>query len=268
MSSAFFFISKIAWFLAKPLHSLLFCLLAWLGCRRLGWRRPAGFFLAVLLLYGGAILLTPLPEMSLRALENRFPVPQVVAEGIAGIIVLGGATSDGAVAAARGQPGLGSAAERLTTAMALHRAMPDLPFVVSGFSGRLNPRGWNEAEITARFFEQQGLDLAGVRFEAESRNTAENARLTAGMVAGQGGVKPWLLITSAAHLPRAVGSFRAAGLQVLPYPVDYRTEPDHLLWPRDISSSLSLAAGALHEWLGLLVYYVSGKTEALFPAPQ
>jgi uncharacterized SAM-binding protein YcdF (DUF218 family) len=268
MSSAFFFISKIVWFLAKPLHSLVFCLLAWLGCRRLGWRRLAGVFLAVLLLYGGAILLTPLPELSLRALENRFPVPEVAADDIAGIIVLGGATADGAVAAARGQPALNGAAERLTTAMALHRAMPGLPLVVSGFSGRLNPRGWNEAEITARLFEQQGIDPAGVRFEAESRNTAENARLTGEMVAGQGAAKPWLLVTSAAHVPRAVASFRAEGLKVLPYPVDYRTEPANLLWPRDLSASLSLAAIALHEWLGLLVYYLSGKTAALFPAPD
>lgn len=266
MSSAFFFISKIAWFLLKPLHSLIFLLLAWLACRGLGWRLPARGFLAVLLLYGGAILLTPLPELSLRTLENRFPVPTVAAGDIAGIIVLGGATSDGAVAAARGQPSLNGAAERLTTAMALHRAMPALPFVVSGFSGRLNPRGWNEAEITARLFEQQGIDLAGVRFEAESRNTAENARLTREMV-GEGAAKPWLLITSAAHMPRAVAAFRAEGLEVLAYPVDYGTEPANLQWPRDISSSLSLAASALHEWLGLLAYYVSGKTEALFPAP-
>lgn len=267
MSSAFFFISKIVWFLVKPLHSLIFLLLAWLGCRGFGWRRPARFFLALLLLYGGAILLTPLPELSLRALENRFPVPQVAAADIAGIVVLGGATSDGAVAAARGQPTLNGAAERLTTALALHRAMPGKPFVVSGFSGRLNPRGWNEAEITARLFEQQGVDPAGVRFEDESRNTAQNARLTRELV-GAGAARPWLLITSAAHMPRAVASFRAQGLAVLAYPVDYRTEPANLQWPRDISDSLGLAAIALHEWLGLLVYYVSGQTAALFPAPQ
>jgi len=266
MSSAFFFISKIAWFLAKPLHSLLFCLLAWLGCRRLGWRLPARFFLAVLLLYGGAILLTPLPELSLRALENRFAVPPVAAGDIAGIIVLGGATSDGAGAAARGQPGLNDAAERLTTALALHRAMPDLPLVVSGFSGRLNPRGWNEAEITGRLFEQQGLDPAGVRFEAESRNTAENARLTAAMVGAAD--RPWLLITSAWHLPRAVAAFRAENLAVLPYPVDYRTAPAQLVWPRDIGGSLGLAGIALHEWLGMLVYWLSGDGAELFAAPH
>src|SRR3546814_14992278 len=60
-----------------------------------------------------------------------------------------------------------------------------------------------------------------VRFEAQSRNTAENARLTAALV-GQGDGRPWLLVTSAWHMPRAVASFRAAGLEVLAYPVDFR----------------------------------------------
>src|SRR3546814_17478660 len=80
------------------------CLLAWLGCRRLGWRRLSGLFLAVLLLYGGTILLPPLPELAVRSLENRFPVPAVAAEAVAGIVVLGGSTDAGAVPAARGQP--------------------------------------------------------------------------------------------------------------------------------------------------------------------
>lgn len=96
---------------------MLFCLLAWWGSRRLGWSGVARLFLTVLMLYGGAIFATPLPELAVRSLENRFPVPQVTTDSIAGIIVLGGASADGAVAAARGQPGLNSSAERLTTSM-------------------------------------------------------------------------------------------------------------------------------------------------------
>ncbi|MGD1878241.1 MAG: YdcF family protein [Kiloniellaceae bacterium] len=266
MATAFFFLSKVIWFFVQPLNSLLFLLLAWLASRRLGWRRLAGLCLAVLLLYGGGILLTPLPEAALRILENRFPVPAELPADIAGIIVLGGASDSGAVSKARNQPGLNSAAERLTTAMALHRSLPDKPLIVSGFSGALNPRGWNEAEITERFFVQQGLDMTQVRFEDKSRNTAENARLTAAMV-GDGG-RPWLLITSARHMPRSVASFRAAGLAVLPYPVDYHTEPAQLVWPRDTGSSLGLAAMALHEWLGLLAYYLSGSSAEILPAPR
>lgn len=267
MGTTFFFLSKIVWLLVKPLNSLVFCLLAWLGSRRLGWRRLSHLFLAVLLLYGGAILLTPLPELALRSLENRFPVPPLHPEALAGIIVLGGATGDGAVAAARGQPLLNGNAERLTTAMALHRRMPGKVLIVSGFSGRLDPRGWSEPEITRRLFEQQGIDLAGVRFEDRSRNTAENARFTAALV-GQAGEGRWLLVTSASHMPRAVAVFRAAGLDVLPYPVDFSTEPDNLIWPRDLGASLDLAGAALHEWLGLLAYYVTGKSDELFPAPR
>lgn len=267
MATAFFFVSKIGWFLVKPLNALLLCLLIWLAARRLRWRRLAGLALGVLLLYGGAILLTPLPELAVRTLEDRFPVPEIAEQDIAGIIVLGGATGDGAVAAARGQPLLDGAAERLTTAMALHRLMPDKPFVVSGFSGRLNPRGWNEAEITARLFEQQGIDPASVRFEAQSRTTAENARRTAALV-GEEERRPWLLITSASHMPRAVGSFRAQGLEVIAFPVDFRTEPSGLRWPREPGDSLSVATMALHEWLGLLAYWVAGSSEELFPAPR
>src|SRR5690606_20445467 len=105
------------------------------------------------------------------------------------------------------------------------------------------------------------------RFEGASRNTAENARLTAAML-GAGQALPWLLVTSASHMPRAVASFRAAGLEVLPYPVDFRTEPARLAWPRQPSASLDLAGVALHEWLGLVAYYLAGHSEELFPAPR
>jgi len=265
MSTVFFFVSKIAWALLKPLHSLLFLLVGWRLSRRLGWPRLARFFLVVLVIYGSLILATPLPELALRSLENRFPQPQLSAGNLAGIIVLGGATDDGVVAEDRRQPGLSSAAERLTSAVALRRALPELPMIVSGFSARLRPRGWNEAEITRLFFEQQGMDLSQVRFEAQSRNTAENARRTAEMV-GEA-ERPWLLITSAWHMPRAVASFRAGGLTVLAYPVDYRTSSQGLVWPRGIGSSLDMAGIALREWLGLLVYYLTGRGAALFPAP-
>lgn len=264
MDMGFFLVSKIAWFLLKPVHSMLFLALAWLLLRRLGWRvlaRSCGLVLAV---YTAVILLTPLPEWSVRLLENRFANADP-GTSVAGIIVLGGSTDNGRVAAARGQPVLNGSVERLTTAMALHRAMPERPLIVSGFSGRLVPSGLNEAEITRLFFQQQGLPLAQVRFEDRSRNTAENARFTAELAAED--ERPWLLITSASHMPRAVASFRAAGVSVLAHPVDFRTEPDNLVWPREPGSSISFAGIALYEWLGLLAYYATGRSSELLPSP-
>lgn len=266
MATVFFFISKIAWALLKPLNSLLILAVVWQGLRWLDWRRASRLCLGLLVVYGGLILATPLPELAVRSLENRFPQPQVEADAIAGIIVLGGATDDGVVAEARGQVGLNDAAERLTTAVALHRRFAALPMIVSGFSARLRPRGWNEAEITRLFFEQQGVDMARVSFEAQSRNTAENAQLTARMIGAAD--LPWLLVTSATHMPRAVASFGAQGLPVLPYPVDFKTVPDSVTWPAGIGTSLGFASIGLREWLGLLVYYVTGRGAELFPAPN
>ena len=108
--------------------------------------------------------------------------------------------------------------------------------------------------------------MAQVRFEDKSRNTAQNARFSAALTKDDD--RPWLLITSASHMPRAVASFRAAGVSVLAYPVDFRTEPDHLSWPRQPASSIGFAGTAVHEWLGLLVYYVTGRSSELLPAPE
>src|SRR3546814_16643089 len=134
---------------------------------------------------------------------------------------------------------------------------------------------WSSDVCSSDLFEEQGIDLARVRFEAASRNMAENARLTAalldeefGAAAGAEEAQPWLLVTSAWHMPRAVASFRAAGLAVLPYPVDFRTEPARLTWPREPGAPLGLAGIALHEWLGMVAYHLACHSEALFPAQR
>jgi uncharacterized SAM-binding protein YcdF (DUF218 family) len=76
------------------------------------------------------------------------------------------------------------------------------------------------------------------------------------------------LITSAVHMPRAVGSFRMAGWTIIPYPVDYNLMPENKFRFRfNLQSGLSSAAWGIHEWLGLLMYRLTGRTDALFPAP-
>ena len=69
----------------------------------------------------------------------------------------------------------------------------------------------------------------------------------------------WLLLTSASHMPRALATFRKAGWNVTPYPVDFRAGT-HTPW-----TQYSLAEGAkkwhlaLHELAGLLAYRLAGR---------
>ncbi len=77
----------------------------------------------------------------------------------------------------------------------------------------------------------------------------------------------WLLVTSAVHMPRSVGSFRAAGWPVLAWPTGYHGRTGLLPWSHPIGEKLALLDVAAHEWTGLLTYWATGKSSALFPSP-
>ena len=94
-------------------------------------------------------------------------------------------------------------------------------------------------------------------YEAGSRNTYENAYYSS-LIPGVDVQQPWLLLTSAFHMPRSMGVFEKIGWNVTPYPVDYRTTSD-LSWH---DFSLHFGPGewelALHELLGYYVYKMAG----------
>jgi uncharacterized SAM-binding protein YcdF (DUF218 family) len=104
--------------------------------------------------------------------------------------------------------------------------------------------------------------------EWKSRNTAENVAFTKQLVTPKAGER-WILVTSAMHIPRAVGVFQTAGFAVEAYPVDYQTTGSKGPW----TLSGSLMDGirktdlAVHEWIGLLVYWMAGRMSVLFPGP-
>lgn len=183
---------------------------------------------AVRMLWGGLAVLgllgfEALPHALLRPLENRYPVPapEVIGRHV-GVIVLGGATQHPGIYQAHGQVPLGEAAERMTVPVGLMRQHPKLQLVFSGGEGRLLATGVSEAELARAFYEEQGMDMRRVILESGSRTTRENASQVAALLGGHC-KQPWLLVTSAWHMPRSVPEFEAVGCQVTPYPVDFRT---------------------------------------------
>lgn len=251
-----FVLSKLMSAITQPMFWLaLWWALALLMLQR--WRR-----LAAAMLWGGLVLLGLLgfeagPHALLRTLENRYPVPTAEAVGRhAGVIVLGGATEHPDIYQAHGQVPLGSAAERMTVPVGLMRQHPQLQLVFSGGEGRLLATGVTEAELAKAFYQQQGVDMGRVVLEGGSRTTRENAIQVAALL-GERCKQPWLLVTSAWHMPRSVPEFEAVGCQVTPYPVDFRTGATTAWTEYSLARSLLLWQTALHEWLGLWVYGVT-----------
>lgn len=251
-----FVLSKLMSAITQPMFWLaLWWALALLLQQR--WRR-----LAAAMLWGGLVVLGLLgfeagPHALLRSLENRYPVPTVEAVGRhVGVIVLGGATEHPDIYQAHGQVPLREAAERMTVPVGIIRQHPQLQLVFSGGEGRLLATGVTEAELAKAFYQQQGVDMGRVVLEGGSRTTRENAIQVAALL-GERCKQPWLLVTSAWHMPRSVPEFEAVGCQVTPYPVDFRTGADTAWTEYSLARSLLLWQTALHEWLGLWVYGVT-----------
>ena len=91
--------------------------------------------------------------------------------------------------------------------------------------------------------------------ETESKDTKGNA-INVARLAGDG---PFILVTTAVHIPRAMSSFQKAGLSVIAAPTDYRSKRTPLTWSDFLpnSSSLQDSCLALHEYLGILYYRLS-----------
>ena len=109
--------------------------------------------------------------------------------------------------------------------------------------------------------------------ESDARDTYENAvylKAELGKLDLLGPGKRWVLITSAYHMPRAMASFRQAGFDVEPWPVDYRTRGRaDLTRPFDkVSEGLRRVDVATREWVGLFAYWLAGRSDSLFPAPK
>src|SRR5690606_25620968 len=102
-----------------------------------------------------------------------------------------------------------------------------------------------------------------------SRDTYENAIYSKQLAEPKPG-ETWLLVTSAFHMPRAVGTFRAAGFPVVPWPVDYRTAGTEGfgLAEDNVLDSLDNTAVGVREWIALFAYRLTGRTESLLPAPR
>jgi uncharacterized SAM-binding protein YcdF (DUF218 family) len=263
----FFTLSKVLWVVFHPGNLLLLALcvgvvLLWTRRRRGGrWLLSATAAVAL------AVATVPLGTALSVALENRFPVVRELPPKVDGIVALGGVV-DQFVTEARGQVALGGGVERLTELAALGRRYPAARLVYAAGSGSLVRQDVKEADVIDPFLETLGLDPNRVVRENRSRNTYENAVMVRDLV-GPRPDETWVLITSAFHMPRAVGCFRRAGWRVIPYPVDFAYAGDEA-WGLafSLSGGLGGLAGALHEWIGLAVYRLSDRTDAFFPAPD
>lgn len=260
----FFTLSKVVWFFTSPTNLLLMILVA--ACllmftRLANLARVVALGVAVVLIVVG---ISPFSRFFVQTLENTYPDITRDPGRVDGVVVLGGAASF-----ARGQLRIGSAGSRLVAALELARAYPDAPIIFSGGSARvLIAEERTEAEGARIFFDLAGLPPDRIIYDHQARNTLENAVFAKRLADPKPGER-WLLVTSAFHMARSVETFRRAGFDVVPYPVDFRSDgrfSDDFRPFAIAPDGLRLADIAIKEWVGLFVYWLKGYSDQPPPA--
>lgn len=263
----FFYVSKVLTALTWPSNLIALALVAGVALMIAG-RAPVA---ARRLVVGGVSALalagfSPLGHWLVLPLENRFARP-ALPEGLAGIIMLGGFESPG-IGKARRELALNEAGERLTETMLVARARPDARIVFTGGDASLLFNPGSAAGAVGQYLEGMGFSRDRIVLEGASRTTFENAVFLRDMLRPKPGER-WLLVTSAYHMPRSIGTFRQAGFDVVAWPADYRTRGAvDLFQPFGTpAAGLERVDLAVKEWVGLVVYRLTGRSVALWPGP-
>lgn len=261
----FFYLSKIFWLLAHPLNLTGILLGIGLILLVVHWTRLAGTAFALAFVVIALSTWTSLGALALHPLEDRFARSDPAPEHIDGIIVLGGGF-EGAVNMARGGYELNASGDRFVETAVLARRYPGVPVVITGGNGSMLLEGEGDADTAPRLLTALGIDPERLVLENRSRNTDENALFTRDLMEPQAG-QTWLLITSAFHMPRSVLLFEKAGFEVTPWPADYRTTGRETLGFAQSNSitNLHITTIALREWIGLVAYRLTGRTDRLLP---
>jgi uncharacterized SAM-binding protein YcdF (DUF218 family) len=262
-----FIFGKLVWAVLQPGNLLMLCLLAGVLLFLLSRGRRGKVLIGLSALGFVLLAVAPIGPAMLLALEERFPRPARLPERIDGILLLGGAV-DPALSLSYGETVFNSSIARVLGAIALARRHPEAKLALVSGEGGFFPVGYSEAQATLGFVTDEGIAPARVILEEKSRSTHENAVYTKEVFRPAPG-EVWVLVTSAYHMPRAMGAFTAAGWHVIPYPVDYKIDPRTGLHANfSLVDGLSASGVAGKEWIGLAGYRLMGWTRELLPAPE
>lgn len=197
-----------------------------------------------------------LPGAVLQPLERKYPAFDLaypapaqraeLAQQVRWIVVLGGGnTSDPALPATSQLAG--SSLARVVEGVRLKREFPQAKLLLSG-ARVFDPV--SVAEAMSKVAQSLGVDASDIAIDLEARDTEEEAQVIKSMV----GADRFIMVTSASHMPRAMGLFAKLGMQPIPAPTEHVQKTNQGAGPADYapgSGGIYKAERATYEYLGL-----------------
>jgi uncharacterized SAM-binding protein YcdF (DUF218 family) len=256
--------NDLIWFLLQP-SSLIFWLLV-LGFvfLLLRWNALGRGLIGFTLILATLPAVFPVMEMLAKPLENHFVQPNPLPESIDGILVLGGSV-DWPISQSRSLMNLNKAGERMFAVANLAERYPTAKLVFTGLFKEVIPNELSSNAQAKTFLSGPEFQNRTITFIGAARSTYEEALLSIETVKPQAGER-WLLVTSAYHMPRAIGVFQTQGWTLLPYPVDYQSTGTLEFKPTiNILGRLVDLDDLAREWGALFMYKRLGRIEKMLP---
>ncbi len=249
------FSQALSW-LCDPIILFVLLLLASLLCRTrttlLVWCLTCFGYLLV-------VGFSPLPEYLLRNLESKYVPNFLELPYKEYAVVLGG--DNIRFATNRNQYQYNESFDRVGEALRLFKSHKVNKIIVTGGDAFANSRLVNEAQSSFDWLVAMGVPPENIILEPNAKSTRENAFYVKSILESLS-VKDFYLITSAWHMPRSMSVFEKLGFYPTPYPVDFKVYGTVRNWRAEASKlgsqNLSLLKVAMHEYLGLVYYFVLG----------
>lgn len=256
----FFILSKVLGWFINPLHFGFVLIGVALVLRKLKRRPRIQRWLVIVAaaemwLFSLRLVSEPLTW----GLEHQYDREPAVAEEPKAIVLLTGMTR----VPDRGEWELTESGDRLVEAVRLAHRHPSAVVVVSGTFTNDDGSSYSESKLLASLLADMGVAKPRIFLDEKSRNTFENAKESSHILeeaVAPGATGPILLVTSAMHMPRAAACFRKAGVDVVPWPVDFHSRGLGIRGIFPGIDDMTQSYEALREYFGLLAYKISGYT--------
>ena len=258
-----FYLSKILWVIFNPFNLFIFFIFFSSFLSFFLKNFYYKFIVIFNIFFFLIIAVLPTGEYMIYKLEKRFHSDFIPLTSIDGVLILSGATEP-FLTKEYNQIHLNGAIERLTESIGLIKKFPNAKIIFSGGSGSLYHQELKHADVAKKFFLQQNIKIDNIIFENKSKNTYENI-LFSKKIAEPKLNDNWILITSAFHMTRAINIAENLEWKVIPYPVDFNV-PKKISWKPKFNflNNINLLQLASHEWLGLVSYYIMGRTNKIY----
>jgi len=258
-----FYFSKILWLIFNPFNVFIFNIFLTIILFYLRFKKLSKYIFLINFIFILLISFFPIGNYLIHKIEKEYHSYKSVPEHVDGILILGGATNP-LIFKEYGQISLNGSAERLVESVEIIKNFKNSKVIFSGGSGIIKRPDLDHSQVAQYFYEKIGLDIDRFVFEDNSRNTYENI-LFSKKIANPKVNEKWILITSASHMKRAMLIAENQNWNIIPYAVDFKTlRKFKIRLNFRLLSNLNSFQEASHEWLGLIAYYLMGRTSKIF----